>query len=315
MTEPTVGFSDERRAQVREVLFRLLQDNGTPVSDNTETIRYEIKGEYGAIVVFFQINPGFFDWALRTSLALSDRAFTSATDTLFKEGKIERVSEVDQPEPVLEVDAEQSLMQENEIAGFLAYLAVQGIPGKFKSAVFELGLETGKIFEAFIQKALKETDLIKATGYEPPNMVNEIKALTKRLASERKQFLINQIDSFSDKPRLERLPELYPTLLKVWQSAKKIHADNAESETWRAMVKAKYPELQFDDDLLTRVTGKLEDLSEEIQAKLNETDGDHTPSTIALEHAARMCGAQPYQHGTRHYHNLKTAKTEQPESK
>lgn len=140
-------------------------------------------------------------------------------------------------------------------------------------------------------------------------MANEVRALSKAMADERKQFMMAQIRAFG-KPRLHKLGDFYPTLLKVWQSAKRIYEGNSESETWRAMVKAKYPELSFDDDLLTRVSGKIEDLSDDIQASLAETGGDHTPSTIALEHAARMCGASPYQYGVRHYHNLKT-ETEQ----
>lgn len=96
---------------------------------------------------------------------------------------------------------------------------------------------------------------------------------------------------------------------------KKIYSQNSESETWRDMVRAKYQE-EFDDDLLTRITGKLENLPDEIQAKLTETDGDHTPSSIALEHAARLCGAQPYQFGTRHLYKIaKKGKTELKDTK
>jgi hypothetical protein len=193
-------------------------------------------------------------------------------------------------------------------AGLFAYLAMEGMKGKLKSAFYELGLETEKVFEGFAQEAIKE--LTGRAGSSPPKIADEVRALSKSIANERKQFMMAQIDSFGGKPRLDRLPELYPNILKIWQSAKKIYEANSESETWRDMVKAKYPEQVFDEDLLTRVTGKLEDLPEDVQAKLAETDGDHTPSTIALEHAARMCGAKPYQYGTRYYHRLKGAKTE-----
>ena len=209
-----------------------------------------------------------------------NQAFTSAADKLLSEGKIARIP--DESEQIWDEKVD------SEIAAFLAYLAIKGIPGKLTSAFFELRLESEKIFEGFVRLRMKESDLAKVSGYEPPSMAEEIKALSKKFAGERKQFLTNQIQSFSDKPHFERMPELYPTLLKVWQSAKKIYEGNAESETWRAMVRAKYPELEFDDDLLTRVTGRFEELSEDIQAKLADTDGDHTPNTIALEHAARM---------------------------
>lgn len=295
--------SEQSRAQIRTELLRLLNSNGFECKEHAQGFRYEIAGEYGSVTIYFEVGSALFDWALRTSLTLTRRNFDEAVKTLEDQGKIRRT-----PDLIVEEETPPTDKTDYKIAAFLAFLVIAGTGNKFQSAVYELGLETEQIFDGFLREQIKQTDLIKDTGYEPPSIASAIKALTKSIASERRQFLIAQIERFSDKPQLERLPDLYPNLLKVWQSAKKIYSDYGESETWRNMVQAKYPELTFDDDLLTRVTGRLEDLPEDIQTKLLETDGDHTPNTIALEHAARMCGAKPYQYGTRHYHNLKTRK-------
>jgi hypothetical protein len=294
--------TEEQRSKVRAVLLRLLREHGTSLTDSVETLVYEFGGEYGSIEVYFRIDAGFFDWCIRTSKALLNRRYQHVVDTLVAEGKIA-------PKPVVDFD-EFSEEDEyaGETAGMFAFLTAEGMKSKLKSAIYELGLETEKVFEGFAHSALK--DIVAQVGSTQPSIADEVRALSKSIANERKQFMMAQIGQFAGKPRFDKLPELYPDILKIWQSAKKIYEGNSESETWRDMVKAKYPDLSFDNDLLTRITGKLEDLPEDIQAQLTETDGDHTPSTIALEHAARICGATHYQYGVRYYHKLKGLKTE-----
>lgn len=242
MPEPAEGFTDERRARVREVLFRLLRENGTAVTDSTETFVYEFTGEYGSIEVYFKIGPGFFDWSIRTSKALLERRYQRAIDTLLAEGKIAK-------NPLANVEDEYPQNEEHdaETAGLFAYLEMEGMRSKLKSAFYELGLETETVFEGFALAATKEIE--EKAGSKPPSMADEVRALSKTMADERKRFMMAQIKAFGT-PRFGRLPELYPTLLKVWQTAKRIYEANSESETWRAMVRAKYPEIQFDDDLL-----------------------------------------------------------------
>jgi hypothetical protein len=297
--------SDQSRARIRSELLRLLNNNGFECKEHMQGFRYALEGEYGRITIYFEVGSALLDWALRTSLTLTRRNFDEAVKTLEDQGKIRRAPDLIVEEEITETDE-----ADYKIAAFLAFLVIAGSGNKFASAIHELRLETEQIFDGFLREQIKQTDVIKEAGYEPPSIANAIRALSKSFANERRQFLTAQIERLSDKPRFERLPELYPTLLKVWQSAKRIYSDYGESETWRDMVKVKYPELTFDDDLLTRVTGKLEDLPEDVQTKLAEKDGDHTPNTIALEHAARMCGATPYQYGVRHYHNLKTEQKE-----
>ncbi len=68
--------------------------------------------------------------------------------------------------------------------------------------------------------------------------------------------------------------------------------DKTLQQSWRENIKGQFPDL--DDELITRVSGEPEDLSEEHLALLAEKGGDSTPSEIALEQAARRCGIARY---------------------
>jgi hypothetical protein len=296
--EEAKSITDEQRAGVLIALFEMLRAHGVDIKDGTEIFRHRFVGEVGAVTIDFEIGQGLADWAIETSRYLLEKVLNSVNESLKAKGESEDSLETQFAED-----------EYNDYAALLAYFLMQGMSGKLRDAFYELGLESETVFEGFVVNVIKEHPTFTNLFHiHLPNISEDVKALSKSMATARKQFLTAQISSFKHKPKLERLPTLYPMLLKVWQSVKKIYDQNGESETWRDMVKAKYPEITFDDDLLTRITGQLENLPEDVQAKLADTDGDHTPSTIALEHAARMCGAAPYQYGTRYLFKLKSDK-------
>ena len=280
------GPSHEQRTEVLRSLFENLRSNGVDVEDGVEVFSYTFTGEMGTVTVDFNVTGrirglGFKDvpWRDRKNVY-------EGVETLVSNGELTSKPFVDSLDP-------------NEAAGFIAYLAMDGMKCGIRSAFAELTLETETLFGAFILSIMPEE-----LRYGLPNVEDGVKTLVKKFAVERKNFLTKQAGALAGNLLHGDLQIVYPHLLKVWQSAKRIYEHNGESETWRDMVKAKYPEHTFDDDLLTRIAGKLETLPDEIQAKLLETDADHTPSSIALEHAARICGAAHYQHTTRYYFRL-----------
>lgn len=294
-------ITDELRVEVMKHLFELLEHPA-----DKSSISHRFTGVYGDFDVRFKLDNGLADWALVEARTISEKVFNAATEQLAAKGQIDKAVPY---KPEFNTD----------LAALMAFFLVKGIAGKMISAFTELELETAQVYEGYLISHLKDVKMKRLESGEVVefpalNVSDGIKEVSKMIAAERKQFLTAQINSLAGKPRLEKLAEHYPVLLKVWQSAKRIYDQNSESETWRDMVKAKYPEITFADELLTRVTGKLEDLPEDIQAKLAETDGDHTPSTIALEHAARMCGAKDYQFGTRYLHKFKPGKTKTEQS-
>ena len=86
------------------------------------------------------------------------------------------------------------------------------------------------------------------------------------------------------KPRcnLSELPNHYSRLHPIWKDAKTIFRQNKARSSWREIVKAAYP--QLDDDLVKRLSKR----------------GDSLPSDVALEDAARHCGANRYEYSLPH---------------
>ncbi len=73
------------------------------------------------------------------------------------------------------------------------------------------------------------------------------------------------------------------------------------STPWHDLVRQAYPALaKVDDDLIERLSPSP-NLGNKISVLMDQKDHD-SPATshIALEHAARSCGCEPYQTGTRH---------------
>ena len=68
--------------------------------------------------------------------------------------------------------------------------------------------------------------------------------------------------------------------------------DSRKRKAWVTEIKAKFTEL--DEELIARLTGHPDDLTEEHKKKLALKGGDSTPHQIALEQAARWCGLKPY---------------------
>jgi hypothetical protein len=131
---------------------------------------------------------------------------------------------------------------------------------------------------------------IRVSGLE-----ESLHMLVELAAKEKQQLLEQYLRATSPAPQLERIGEHYKRLHPIWRDIKKFYSERGQSPAWRDMVKLEYGDEQFDDDLLTRITGNLESLSEPTLNLMEEKGGDCTPSTIAIEHAARLCGAWRYQ--------------------
>ncbi len=77
------------------------------------------------------------------------------------------------------------------------------------------------------------------------------------------------------------------------KEAKSRYRENKDKLDWRERIKNGFPEMP--DDLIERLPGKDAKLSARLQNKLERRGGlTSQPSEIALEWAARLCGAPPY---------------------
>jgi hypothetical protein len=141
--------------------------------------------------------------------------------------------------------------------------------------------------------------------YDPNEPSEKMNRLLSKFAAQRKELLKSDLAECLGSLDFTELAEHYDSVLPVWKDAKLIFKQNSKRPTWRELIRAAHPDVEFDEDLLARLSGKLNDLPEDVQAKLSAKGGDSKPSSIALEHAARLCGAAPYQYGVRYLYILK----------
>ncbi len=183
------------------------------------------------------------------------------------------------------------------------------IGGKIGVAIDEAVEETKLL--CLVNLCAKLARIIADAGgqisYDPNNGLKFMKLQLLEAEALRRRTLMQDVADYLGlkKFSLSDLGEHYKKMLPVWKDAKIIYKQNSSRVTWRNIVRAAYPEVKFDDDLISRLSGRLNDLPQEIQAKLSDKGGDSKPSSIALEHAARLCGAQPYQYSLRHLYNIK----------
>jgi hypothetical protein len=96
---------------------------------------------------------------------------------------------------------------------------------------------------------------------------------------------------------LNQLSKRFEETYKIIDDAKRIYKNNRNDKRWREFILKEYPDLPA--DLLERLS-KSPNLSDEIWAKLSEKGGASAASDLALEYAARLCGAPLYHYTLRH---------------
>lgn len=93
---------------------------------------------------------------------------------------------------------------------------------------------------------------------------------------------------------IEFLLPHYKKAYPRWREAQRIFKRNAQSQNWKEHVKLEYSDLP--EELIARLSKNPLDLSEEHLERLEEKGGSGSPSDIAAEHAARLCGLARYQY-------------------
>ena len=242
-------ITDEQRQAVRKLLFDMLRASDPTLKDDTDVFQFQFIMPNGKVTINFEPGDEFLDWAIRTSDRVIRETLIAATNTLVTEGKIDSETASD---PLVQIAFEKK--NPEMFAASFAYVTMQNMIPKLKSAFSELALETIKIYEGIVFLGMERSHFDEHTGFQIPDLTKLLTTLSKDLADTRKKQLLKTIKRFTGEPRLELLAPNYPNLLTIWQDVKKIYRANNETETWREMVKAKYPDLAFDDDLLTRIT-------------------------------------------------------------
>lgn len=156
-----------------------------------------------------------------------------------------------------------------------------------------------KINEA-IDELFKETvyQSARTSGLEmnlPINKDDAIKARKKGEQSLKERLEVKRGGSEPDY-NLSKLSEYYKEVYPKWQDAKTIYRKNKAHPDWRTMIKSVHSDLP--DDIIGSLALR----------------GASSPSGLALEHAARMCGVPPHYYTVRHLRNLHGKQTSEVEN-
>lgn len=204
------------------------------------------------------------------------------------------------------VSAELNSLLLEKLTDYAITRFIYSLEEKIENAVEELANEAILVALAgFIHEVGGEFTALNIKDYHTGFIFEEYQRILAETHAERRSSLKESL-KYLLLPNFEELQEYYREVLPLWQDAKSLYKQNRNRPTWRDIIKAAHPDLKDEDDLISRLSGRLQDLPEEIQAKLSEKGGDSKPSSIALEHAARLCGANPYEYSVRYlYYNLR----------
>jgi hypothetical protein len=266
-------------AEVVRTLYAMLRQRGHEVKE-AEAFKYSFGGPFGHADMYFY-HEKLAQWALETTDDICKKIFDEAATKLNLE--------------VTRIEADDDF--KISIAALISYFIVEGMLGKFSSAFQELGYEAKQIFKGIVVSEVKRGSL------PVPDASELIDDWSKKMIASRKQFLRNVISAYTS-PHRHLLKAQYDALLPVWQKAKKIYKSYKDMPTWKKMIVAAFPEYGLPEDLVSLLSGDLDDLSEMAEPmrerilKVTERGEDYSrASSLALEHAARLCRYEPFQHG------------------
>jgi len=252
---------------------------------------YQYQGGAGTVILDLYPEDKLIAWALTQSREIIKKTTLAYFLQLEKEGKLKRTGE-----PIRECNDEIT-EAEACLAEMLAWWFLRAMQGKISMALGELSQEAVFVMEKTCQDMLVRSAALGGVDDKSAllsGVKDELNKFARDLIAERKAFLKGSISTFASRPRMENLAEEYSRLHPIWQDAKSVYEQNSHRTHWRKMVKDAISDEQLPDDLIGRLSGKLNDIPEEMQAKLSEKGGAPKPSDIALEHSARLCGTAPY---------------------
>ncbi len=296
--------SDLLSKKLLEKLLAELRDKELPgVYVDTEgdlaRVRHVYRGELGDLVVNFYPKQGLTEWATADAKAILKSVAREYIVRMEEEGRVRRVSE-QRPTPDLEVTYESY----EDLAALLARIYLEGVHDKIATAVYELSEEALFITEEFCRSVVAKSGALDGKPVELPAGKERLRMLARSLTAEREAFLKASINQLAPKLRKEAFREEYERLLLIWQDAKNFYEQNSRRANWKDLVAAAITADPLPLDLIGRLSGQLLDVPEEMRAGWSKAGGRATPSDIALEHAARVCGASEYGRSIRRLYQL-----------
>lgn len=247
---------------------------------------YDYAVEYGQIAAMFDAF-GLTDYMTEMCGKLLDEFISTATSKKLDDsmGKI-----ADIPLP-----AERRTEWINGLARIAIRSFIEYLQPKLSHALLEHELEIKVLMRGFIEQAFNGF-----TGLQSPvSAKKEADRLAAMIKADRRAWLVGSLDRIAGKPSFSQLAEHYQFLLPKWRDAKAVYKQNKRRAKWKEIVISAIEGVALPDDLLNRLPGPQAELAEDIQAALQRTGADSSPSNLAIEHAARLCGFKPYDNPVR----------------
>lgn len=310
--EATETFNEDRGLQGRWPPFDITRHQPPPELAHlcfaTTTLHYKLEEEEWDEKDETQIHT----WLALLDLSLTGVAhevysrcndlleeFLSTNNTTDKEGNKRPLSEI------LSSDLRKELLERftYDTLEYFIYRLEHKLNTAFNEHWHEAYFLAANCMTTEMMRAMQEAGVeVIRDPNEPSDKLNRMLA---KFAAQRRGLLKRDLAECLGALDFTELAKHYERLLPVWKDAKVIYRQNNGRPMWRDLIRAAHPDIEFDDDLLARLTGRLNDLSQDVQEKVSEKGGDSRPSSIALEHAARLCGAAPYQYSLRHLYNVR----------
>jgi hypothetical protein len=208
-----------------------------------------------------------------------------------------------------ETDAEEAKSSAKNYATAGTVYFLNNLRNKLNEAIEELFIEAKAAIEGIHVSVAR--DAIAEAGWVVPNirktlrttLVNAILGATEPARRKRIEEAFWEIDPTM---RLADLPRHYSELKEVWREAWKIYKANKNFATWRETVKREI-QARFNIELPSEGPKDLISFLSNDPADypmLPRDEFESTASGIALEHAARLCGADRFEFSTGYLRQL-----------
>lgn len=172
-------ITDEQRKAVRKLMFALLRVHTPDIDETADIFEYRFIMPTGNVIIRFEPGDGFIDWAITTLDSVIRQTLDAATETLVREGKLSK-DVAEHPKVKLSFHSKNPI----EIAAWFAYITMQNLIPKMKSAFVELGVESRKILESIVIMGMEKSGFDQKTGFQIASIKDSMIQLSKELASK-----------------------------------------------------------------------------------------------------------------------------------
>lgn len=242
------------------------------VADTGEFV-FEIAGEFGAVTAFYDPIDGL------TKLLGITRRHLAETEIKFEpSGTVKKLCE-------LFTDKAAWLKFADALAAsVLLYVFRKTFDRSFDQLIVEAACQFEVEINAVIKREYQSLESNFELNEAPHRQAMEV-ATNILLKAAQKKYRQELRSNLSGMPNFAKLPDYRERLLPIWRQVKKVHKKYKERSNWQDIIKVTFADENLPDDLIAQLG--------------REKDYRSAAANIALQHAARLCGAKPDQFSLR----------------